>query len=260
MDCDHDALCFVVQQHGDPPAFCHKKSLTCWGEAAGLRHLEGTLKARKKSAPKGSYTAKLFADPAFLRNKLLEEAQVTGCRHCHHHHRQSSTSPPRPSPLQELAEATEPDHVAAEAADLIYFAMVRVVAAGADLSMIESHLDLRSLKVTRPPGAREEGADRRRRQGARRDGEGREGAALARAAAAADARGGGRRRGGAHEENLSGGGGLRDGRSTVACACITRSGAGLTYSVTAKFWLGVRDCTTKSRRVRRLCTQGTMAP
>ncbi len=42
--------------------------------------------------------------------------------------------------------------MAAEAADLIYFAMVRVVAAGADLSMIESHLDLRSLKVTRRPG------------------------------------------------------------------------------------------------------------
>ena len=149
MDCDHDALCFVVQQHGDPPAFCHKKSLTCWGEAAGLRHLEGTLKARKKSAPKGSYTAKLFADPAFLRNKLLEEAQVTGCRH--HHRQLHLTSSPIP-PLQELAEATEPDHVAAEAADLIYFAMVRVVAAGADLSMIESHLDLRSLKVTRRPG------------------------------------------------------------------------------------------------------------
>ena len=153
MDCDHDALCFVVQQHGDPPAFCHKKSLTCWGEAAGLRHLEGTLKARKKSAPKGSYTAKLFADPAFLRNKLLEEAQVTGGRHTATTTTASSTSPPpRPSPLQELAEATEPDHVAAEAADLIYFAMVRVVAAGADLSMIESHLDLRALKVTRRPG------------------------------------------------------------------------------------------------------------
>ena len=152
MDCDHDALCFVVQQHGDPPAFCHKKSLTCWGEAAGLRHLEGTLKARKKSAPKGSYTAKLFADPAFLRNKLLEEAQVMGGRHTATTTTASSTSPPPPSPLQELAEATEPDHVAAEAADLIYFAMVRVVAAGADLSMIESHLDLRSLKVTRRPG------------------------------------------------------------------------------------------------------------
>ena len=109
MDCDHDALCFVVQQHGDPPAFCHKKSLTCWGEAAGLRHLEGTLKARKKSAPKGSYTAKLFADPAFLRNKLLEEAQVTGGRHTattttarstSHllHHPLCRSSPRRPSP------------------------------------------------------------------------------------------------------------------------------------------------------------------
>jgi len=62
-----------------------------------------------------------------LRNKLLEEAQ-------------------------ELAEATEKDHVAAEAADLLYFAMVRVVAAGATLADIEAHLDYRSLKVQRRPG------------------------------------------------------------------------------------------------------------
>ena len=62
-----------------------------------------------------------------LRNKLLEEAQ-------------------------ELAEATEKDHVAAEAADLFYFAMVRVVAAGATLADIEAHLDYRSLKVQRRPG------------------------------------------------------------------------------------------------------------
>ena len=56
--------------------------------------------SRKADAPPGSYTKRLFDDGELLKNKLLEEAQ-------------------------ELAEATEPDHVAAEAADLIYFALVR---------------------------------------------------------------------------------------------------------------------------------------
>ena len=32
--------------------------------------------------------------------------------------------------MQELVEATEPDHVAAEAADVMYFMMTRCVAAG----------------------------------------------------------------------------------------------------------------------------------
>lgn len=58
------------------------------------------LKARKKSAPEGSYTKRLFDDPDLLRKKLLEEAQ-------------------------ELIEAQTPDEVASEAADVLYFAMVR---------------------------------------------------------------------------------------------------------------------------------------
>ena len=44
-------------------------------------------------------------------------------------------------------EAEEPDHVAAEAADVIYFMMTRCVAAGVGLREIEKHLDRRSLKV-----------------------------------------------------------------------------------------------------------------
>jgi phosphoribosyl-ATP pyrophosphohydrolase/phosphoribosyl-AMP cyclohydrolase/histidinol dehydrogenase len=46
-----------------------------------------------------------------------------------------------------LVEAKEPDHVAAEAADLIYFLMTRCVAAGVGITDIERHLDKRSLKV-----------------------------------------------------------------------------------------------------------------
>ena len=127
LDCDADALCFTVTQHGIPPAFCHKTSLSCWGQPTGLHALQLTLFARKASAPPGSYTKRLFEDATLLRNKLVEEAQ-------------------------ELAEATEPDHVAAEAADLIYFAMVRCVAAGVGLPQISSHLDRRALKLERRPG------------------------------------------------------------------------------------------------------------
>jgi hypothetical protein len=52
----------------------------------------------------------------------------------------------------ELAEAEEPDHVAAEAADLLYFAFVRCAAAGVTLADVEGHLDRRTLKVRRRAG------------------------------------------------------------------------------------------------------------
>lgn len=127
LDCDADALCFTVTQHGVPPAFCHKSSLSCWNMQGGLPGLQLTLQQRLHSAPEGSYTKRLFDDPTLLRNKLVEEAQ-------------------------ELAEATTPDHVAAEAADVFYFAMTRCVAAGVTLKQISDHLDRRSLKLQRRPG------------------------------------------------------------------------------------------------------------
>ncbi|CEM31335.1 unnamed protein product [Vitrella brassicaformis CCMP3155] len=126
-DCDRDAVRFTVVQQGDPKAFCHRNTLTCWGPPTGITALEEVLQRRYHSAAPGSYTQKLFNDPNLLRNKLLEEAQ-------------------------ELAEATEPDHVAAEAADLIYFALTRCVAAGATVHDVERHLDRRQLKVKRRAG------------------------------------------------------------------------------------------------------------
>ena len=127
FDCDSDALRFCVRQKGSPPSFCHTGNRTCWGPAEGLRHLQETLQSRLVTAPSGSYTKRLFDDAALLRNKLLEEAQ-------------------------ELSEAAEPDHVAAEAADVIYFAMVAAVKGGADLEAIERHLNARTLKIKRRPG------------------------------------------------------------------------------------------------------------
>jgi phosphoribosyl-ATP pyrophosphohydrolase/phosphoribosyl-AMP cyclohydrolase/histidinol dehydrogenase len=126
-DCDSDALQFCVRQLGNPPSFCHTGNRSCWGPAKGLRALQQVLQSRLESAPQGSYTRRLYNDEELLRNKLLEEAQ-------------------------ELSEAKETDHVAAEAADVIYFTMVAAVKGGASLEQIESHLDRRTLKIKRRPG------------------------------------------------------------------------------------------------------------
>jgi phosphoribosyl-ATP pyrophosphohydrolase/phosphoribosyl-AMP cyclohydrolase/histidinol dehydrogenase len=95
----------VVKQNGVPCAFCHRNRYTCWGHRRGLGELEETLASRLVSAPEGSYTKRLFDDASFLRDKLLEEAQ-------------------------ELMEAEEPDHVAAEAADVFYFALTKCAKEG----------------------------------------------------------------------------------------------------------------------------------
>ena len=126
-DCDGDALRYRVIQQGNPPAFCHLNTRTCWGNVNGLQHLQSTLQSRLANAPAGSYTKRLFDDPSLLRKKLLEE-------------------------VQELVEAEESDHIAAEAADVTYFMMVRCIAGGVNLSDIERHLDKRSVKVSRRPG------------------------------------------------------------------------------------------------------------
>jgi len=126
-DCDSDALRFSVRQLGAPPSFCHTGNRSCWGPAKGLRALQQVLQSRLESAPEGSYTRRLYNDEGLLRNKLLEEAQ-------------------------ELSEATEMDHVAAEAADVVYFTMVAAVKGGASLEQIEAHLDRRTLKIKRRPG------------------------------------------------------------------------------------------------------------
>lgn len=126
-DCDRDALQFNVFQKGNPPSFCHLMTRTCWGEVGGIQKLEQTLIDRKISSPEGSYTKRLFDDPVLLQKKLLEE-------------------------VQELVEAVDPDHVAAEAADVLYFMMTRCVAAGVGMREIEAHLDKRAMKVTRRPG------------------------------------------------------------------------------------------------------------
>ena len=125
FDCDKDCLIFRVRQNGR--GFCHLGTASCWGLQSGLSRLEKTLMDRKRDAPPGSYTKRLFDDPKLVQAKIKEEAD-------------------------ELCEAKTKQDIAAEAADLIYFALTRCVAADVTLEDIEKNLDLKSLKVKRRKG------------------------------------------------------------------------------------------------------------
>lgn len=124
-DCDRDALAFRVIQA--QPGFCHENRWSCFGPQRGLARLAHTLSQRVATAPEGSYTARLFADPHLLRAKLVEEAG-------------------------ELGDAVTALHVAEESADLLYFALATMARAGVALEEVEEVLDRRALRVTRRRG------------------------------------------------------------------------------------------------------------
>jgi len=125
LDCDRDCLRFVVRQQGR--GFCHLATASCFGEYRGLSKLQQTLQNRKRSAPEGSYTARLFNDSKLLQAKILEEAN-------------------------ELCEANTHSEIAAEAADVFYFALTKCIASGVSLEDVERNLDAKSVKVKRRKG------------------------------------------------------------------------------------------------------------
>lgn len=125
VDCDLDSLQFDVVQHGS--GFCHLNQPSCFGSSSGLHALQRTLQSRLASAPEGSYTKRLLNDPKLLGAKIREEAD-------------------------ELTTATTKEDIAFEAADLIYFALTRCIAAGVTLADIEHSLDKKAMKVTRRKG------------------------------------------------------------------------------------------------------------
>ncbi|MEL6739446.1 MAG: phosphoribosyl-ATP diphosphatase [Planctomycetota bacterium] len=131
-DCDRDALRFVVRQSGDG-TFCHRKTRSCFdaiGASAhgpGLAGLMRRLSDPATRAAKGSYTARLFGDADLLASKLREEAR-------------------------ELGEANERSEIVHEAADVLFFTLMRLAREGVALSEIEDELARRSRKVTRRPG------------------------------------------------------------------------------------------------------------
>ncbi|KAK4058514.1 trifunctional histidinol dehydrogenase [Microbotryomycetes sp. JL221] len=140
IDCDSDAVEFGVVEtgpSGERDGFCHiPDQQSCFGGAEGLAALESTLRQRNREAPVGSYTARLFSEPALLKAKIMEEAG-------------------------ELCAAESKEEIASEAADLLYFALTKCVGAGIGLKEVAAVLDKRALKVTRRKGdAKKEWADK----------------------------------------------------------------------------------------------------
>ena len=121
LDCDRDCIRFTVRQNGK--GFCHLGRRNCFDNGFGIEKLSRTVEARFKEAPEGSYTRRLFSDEGLLASKLREEAD-------------------------ELAKASGAAEAAFEAADLIYFSLVKAQTEGAGLRDIEAELERRSYKVS----------------------------------------------------------------------------------------------------------------
>jgi phosphoribosyl-ATP pyrophosphohydrolase len=131
LDCDRDAIRFVVRQAGE--GFCHRGSWSCWDQGFGFSQLERLLIARLEKQSADSLTARLHADPTLLRMKLLEEAE-------------------------ELAQATGLWETVHEAADLLYFTMVALISRGARLADLLAELGRR--RGVRRSGGEKEPRDR----------------------------------------------------------------------------------------------------
>ena len=126
-DCDGDALLALVVPAG--PA-CHTGARTCFhrGELEpqapheALPALERTIAERAETAPEGSYTARLLADPPFTGGKVREEAEEV---------------------TRAVREETD-DRVDNEAADVLYHLLVLL--AGRDRSLKDAQEVLRERR------------------------------------------------------------------------------------------------------------------
>jgi phosphoribosyl-ATP pyrophosphohydrolase len=125
LDCDRDALRFTVRQAGR--GFCHAGTWSCFGSDERLGALSRRLASRRATAPAGSYTARLLAEPELLAAKLVEEAR-------------------------ELSAATGTDEVRHEAADLLFFTLVACARGGVSLAEVERELARRARRLVRRGG------------------------------------------------------------------------------------------------------------
>jgi len=124
VDCDADALVYRVHPAG--PA-CHTGARSCFdgadaGPSFDVRALAGVIRARRGADPATSYTARLLAGgPRRAAEKVTEEA----------------------GELSAAALAGTDDEVVAEAADLLYHALVLLEARGRGLDDVEAELSRR---------------------------------------------------------------------------------------------------------------------
>lgn len=124
VDCDRDALRFVVRQEGT--GFCHRGTRSCFRDRFDLATLERVIAARQTGGDPGSATVRLLTRPGLLEAKLGEESA-------------------------ELARAATRDDVVHEAADVLYLVLAALARAGATVADVESELGRRRLAVTRRP-------------------------------------------------------------------------------------------------------------
>ena len=124
LDCDRDAIQFIVRQLGT--GFCHAGTRSCFGDRFTLGSLERVMRERVGSGDESSGTHRLIHEPGLLESKLVEEAT-------------------------ELSRASGPDEVVHEAADVLYMVTATLTRAGLSLGDVERELDRRHLRVSRRP-------------------------------------------------------------------------------------------------------------
>jgi len=116
-DCDRDTLLARVEQTG--PA-CHRGTPTCFGAGFPdiLEVLETVVAGRRMKAKRGSYTNRLLADPALLRDEIVEEA----CE------------------LAMASRGGRESEIVGEAADVLYHVLVLLGGAGVPLADVKAEL------------------------------------------------------------------------------------------------------------------------
>lgn len=128
-DCDGDALLVLVVPEGPT---CHTENPSCfhrqllgqgWEEAPAFPGLLQVVRARQRSAPAGSYTARLLADPDRALKKLVEEA----------------------GEVVLAARGQGPQRLVEELADLAYHLAVVLVAEGVSVEALNRELQRRGL-------------------------------------------------------------------------------------------------------------------
>jgi phosphoribosylformimino-5-aminoimidazole carboxamide ribonucleotide (ProFAR) isomerase/phosphoribosyl-ATP pyrophosphohydrolase len=154
LDCDRDALRFVVRQHGS--GFCHTGTPGCWPTPFTLSALSDVIARRGAKAREESGTAKLMGDPALLASKLREETeeliqalQTDDTEPGHVDGDDDGTENSR----EHARERKRANDVIHEAADLLYFTLVAAASRGADVEALRQELAQRSLRVRRRPMA-----------------------------------------------------------------------------------------------------------
>jgi phosphoribosyl-ATP pyrophosphohydrolase/phosphoribosyl-AMP cyclohydrolase len=121
VDCDADAIAYRVEPAG--PA-CHTGERSCFDgpDRLDLRGLERVVAERRDADPTMSYTARLLATGSRrAAEKVTEEA----------------------GELSSAALAGSDDEVVAEAADLLYHALVLLASRGIGLAAVEDELGRR---------------------------------------------------------------------------------------------------------------------